>query len=41
MVVGVAELPENAAVPVDLEHRAALEARPRLEAAQVVHDLPP
>src|SRR6266850_1422207 len=39
MVVGVAELPENAAVPVDLEHRAALEARPRLEAAQIVHDL--
>ena len=39
MVVGVAQLPENAAVPVDLEHRAALEARPRLEAAQVVHDL--
>src|SRR5262245_15229142 len=39
MVVGVPQLPEDAAMPVELEHRAALEARPRLEAAQIVHDL--
>src|SRR5262249_22958229 len=39
MMVGMADLPENTAVPVDLEHGAALEARPRLEAPQIVHDL--
>src|SRR5262249_40346911 len=36
---GMPQLPEDAAVPVELEHRAALEAGPRLEAAEIVHDL--
>ena len=39
MVVRVPDLPEHASVPIDLEHRAALEAPPRLEPLEIVHDL--
>jgi hypothetical protein len=39
MVIGMADLPEDVAVPVDLEGGAALEATPGLEALQVPHDL--
>jgi len=31
--------PQDLAVPVDFEDRAALEARPRLEAVEILHDL--
>src|SRR2546428_7873638 len=39
MVVWVLDLPNDLAVPVDLERRARLETRPRLGALQVLHDL--
>ena len=39
VVVGVPDFPQGPPAPVDLEHRAALEAWPRLEAREVLHDL--
>ena len=38
-MVRVRDLPRDLAVPVDLERRARLEARPSLEAVEVGHDL--